>query len=1599
MKTARIYTFFILLSATGFSYAQGIRNAPISLGFADSVRIVLENTRKLDAAVVGTGFISAWSRLGLDQQQIIQKQTALMRQKKIPLRPHLINYFGAIVNAASIEQASEAKLTGFLKVAGKVIETCPPQKIFNFLSVSRTFFQYHALHYEKTFRLYVRDDEYDFDFIEPPPPVSWDDAEPSETDSMDNDWSDDTASSDDYYADDYYTEQAADSTPEEEIMPAWMTPEPPPYIEGPVIRFHQATLNFVTAYDSVFLKNTKGTLSLTDNIFVGEGGTFDWSPAGLHPDSVYCAFTQYYFNTSKAELNIPLVKLNYVGKTPGFIPGTFEFRSQSRPDSVASTYPRFKSYQSNLSITGLARENVQYRGGFSLIGSRISSASVMGDDAVIEVYRNDLKKFTARAANFIFNPTSIEATKAKVSILHGFDSIIHQAVNMKYSFVTDSTQQLVLRKDEGPMRNAPYSSSFFNIDFSADVLRWNLMTDSLDIQIDGGRNTVPVIIESTDYYDPEDYRLLKGRGFRFHPLALVVSYSLKNNIRTFYSGDLAMSTNTDPMEIKKAIEFLYQKGLVIYNARTDLIQVTQRAIDLYLANKGEEDYDNLKIHSVIDSLPNVTINFGEQYMTVRGVEGFSVSDSLNVYIQPDSATIRLLKNRDIKFDGTITAGNFEINGKGFTLKYDSFYIDLAQIDSINFYILEKNARGYEGRSKVNNSLVGADSIAAMAGGLGDISISSGTLYISKANNKSGKISVPNYPRLDASTGGVIYFDRKSILGGAYDRSVFFVVPPFKLDSLNDADPASINFDGTFVSGGIFPNFKEKLRTHADKSMGFEHNIPPEGYPLYGGDANMHGRLRMDNNGLRGNGLIDYLAAQVRSSDFIFYQDSTVGQGDLATISEKQIGDVWFPQATLPEYDMKWLPREGKMRLRNRNVPFNFYDSTAQMQGIVTISKNGVEGYGKLETRGTELISRNMKFSAHDFSARRARFNVKSNDPDKNLLTGNDVRLRFNLSENYADISPEIEGVAAIDFPYAQFKTSIPNARWDLNEQKIIMSKSPDVPLENSYFYTTRKDLDSLSFNAERAEYDLKTQQLKVSGIPHIIVADAEITPENNEVLILENAKIGTLKNTTIVVDTLNGYHRLTDGVVDIISRKEFRGYATYQYVNFLNDTFSIKMTNFHLEPIQQSERSRRFGRSAGPTFQTVASGSVTEKDSIVLGAGMYYKGTMTMYATRPALELNGYVKLDIRKIKKYNTWIQYHQTGEETDVMIDFDNALTEGGKRVNAGLHFNSENNDLYYSFLNEKHNDTDEDFFLPSGALFFDHETNEYKIEDREKAMGNKLSGKVFSYNDQTMHTVFEGPVNFFKGNKGFSIEATAIGSGNFETNEIRMNTFMIINSNVPSTAFDLMARKIQDVIANEGAPEGLGDHTELLYKIADILGESAVRSYEEKSLQGYVPLTTLSAMVKPLVFADVNLKWSHEAKAFYSEGLLGLSNIGRNDINGAFEGFMEIRKNEDGTPVFHVFIKASPEAWYYFGFEDNRMLVHSSDTEFNTIISKKTNVRKAKVGEVAFLPGSDDETLAFINRFRKQYYGIEVPYNLYEGTANVPRKKEEVKEDDGF
>src|SRR5690606_16062067 len=137
-----------------------------------------------------------------------------------------------------------------------------------------------------------------------------------------------------------------------------------------------------------------------------------------------------------------------------------------------------------------------------------------------------------------------------------------------------------------------------------------------------------------------------------------------------------------------------------------------------------------------------------------------------------------------------------------------------------------------------------------------------------------------------------------------------------------------NFEGTFVSSGMFPSFKEKLRSMPDKSLGFEHTIPDAGYQLFKGDGKMTGSVSLTNRGIRGSGSISYLAARIYSLDFLVYPVSVIATGNRAKIDGRQFSDVSFAQTSLADFEMKWYPKSDEMTFKSLKSPFNLSDSTA-----------------------------------------------------------------------------------------------------------------------------------------------------------------------------------------------------------------------------------------------------------------------------------------------------------------------------------------------------------------------------------------------------------------------------------------------------------------------------------------------------------------------------------------------------------------------------------------------------------------------------------------------------------------------------------------------
>jgi hypothetical protein len=436
------------------------------------------------------------------------------------------------------------------------------------------------------------------------------------------------------------------------------------------------------------------------------------------------------------------------------------------------------------------------------------------------------------------------------------------------------------------------------------------------------------------------------------------------------------------------------------------------------------------------------------------------------------------------------------------------------------------------------------------------------------------------------------------------------------------------------------------------------------------------------------------------------------------------------------------------------------------------------------------------------------------------------------------------------------------------------------------------------------------------------------------------------------------------------------------------------LRDFHLETFTDGRRGQEVSQ------HSVATGTISEDDNLMISPGMFYKGNVKLLAHKPALELDGYVKLDLKSIKDYNTWIKYASEAEQQEIQFLFDESVTSSGQLLSAGLHIAQSDLSLYSTFCYDKNNALDEDFFKPSGYLSFKADSNEYIIINRDKDLGLTYSGKVFAYDETTRGIRFEGPVHFIDNTKTMSIVASAVGQGNMGTNELSFKSMMTMDFKVPSTIYGLMADDFTKVIEELGAPEADIDRTQLLYLLAEIIGNRATKAYEEQSAIDYVPLESTSPnMVRPFVFSNINFKWSADQSAFYNDGFVGLSNILRTNINSQLESYFEIRKTLNGETI-NLFIKAAADSWYYFSYEGDRLFVYSSNKELNEFVTEKTNIGKAKIGEFQFGPSDATETLDFINTFRAIYFDIDEPYDLKGAIAVEEKKEEKAKvEDDGF
>ncbi len=1577
---------------------------------------ILKATKKSESEKVAEVFTAVWNRGVLNAQH--KEQVIRISKKMVAARATAASYYTplyeAISHAVNEQQANATQISEFLDCTEKLVETKNGRNLKIFLDRVSVFFLSKAL-YSNQYSSQYATGTFHFGY---------------------GDQRDEALQA----------KYAPSSLGDAEI-------DPVPEITGAYIRFDNTDLTIANSFDSTGLKGTEGIYLITRGLFVGKGGKFDWSSVDYDPNQVYCEFDAYTFDVTKPILNAKNVTLKYTLLLSQTIRGDFEYVSRPSKNVYQAKYPKFISYENDIQIDQLGKD-LSYVGGFSLEGRNISSTSQQPNAfSVLKVTKYGDEALRIASRNFSINDSIISSDHVNLALyMGGSDSLSHS--DLKFKYLKNEQEVQLVRDRNTSAGSTPFINNHHEFYIDADVVKYNVKKDSMDIyMLSGAQALRPAVFESFDFFNKGRYTQMIG-VYDFHPIKLFTRYAQNTDSTSFYIQQMAADYRRNEGILRSVASNLESLAYLTYDEQTGLIQLGKRinqtdSADVFISSveriqrKGGNnldsliydtyDHDNFRIESFVSGGANASLSRSNNELVIRGIKSFPMSEALNVYIIPDtsSQSVTVYGGRNLYMKkGEITVGNFRFIGQEFFLLYDEFLLEMPVIDNILFAIQDTtDGQWHEYGGEINFKP-------------GRVIIND---HLNKSGRKAGKIAktdqyYESYPKLSIPEGGEVFFSTVDRQNYAYDSTnAYFQLYEIDMDSLNTKLPI---FPGKFISN-IFPEFDEELvpMTYPDNTMGFRHEPPEAGYPLYptnekikNAHVTFNRPLVMNKLGLFSGGEIDYLSTALNAPEFVFMPDSVTSDNIDFNVASANLNGSQFAEATGKTAQLSWYANEDRMVITNKDeitrledartsLPegafekryqdklFTLYGQSDPMtlRGNLTVSADGLRGEGNLVRKDFSLLSVSeepFKFEQSRFTASNVEFRINSKDrnpyefdkgyfytENKAVLQGNFVDVDFNLAAGKASVRPDDEFVdfASLSLPYAEYRTSIKEALWDLNKRSITMSGDSSSFFTSTIFGSEDFNEENLRFNANGATYDIQDLSMLVEGIPYINSADASIVPKDGQATILKDAEMEELKEARVLIDTLNRYHRLFDGNIKINSRLDFEGDATYQFVNVEKDTFNVEFNKFEL--IENKEVSKKDLKGAKVPRYTFAEGTVNEQDNFYITSRVRYKGRIQMYANRRNLSLDGFIRLDLNTRSDFNEWIPY-RSDKGDSVFLAVNEKLVVDNQVITSGLHYVYGSSDLYTTFLSPKQAERDKDIFLASGILDYNPSINEFKISPKSRRDGG-YTGNRLIFDDAHASIFVEGNFNFMDEANARYVKSAGTGRINIQEKTYNFDAILAFDLPMDFKALATMQSEVSNVLTTQSQSIALGKSEPLTYKIAAIAGEKDFSKFTESIGVRPIPLAEISKeLKKPLIFSKVDLVWSEEYKTYYSQGPLQLLSIFDKIYNTEVTGFIEIRKNSNGDS-FIIYLQADPDLWYYFEVEQEILYALSSDDLFNEIVETKDV-------EIAGI----DKKEAFVNKFRAIYGADELPKSKQQKEAEQLQKKKteeqkkaEEEEDDGF
>ncbi|NTW32594.1 MAG: hypothetical protein HGB12_08225, partial [Bacteroidetes bacterium] len=1322
------------------------------------------------------------------------------------------------------------------------------------------------------------------------------------------------------------------------------------YDTVPRIIFSSLNLTCYANDDSLNIYNTKGIYYPTLSIWEGIGGKVTWKRAGFEENDVYAELDKYHITVKYSKYTADTVTFYKKSTFDNPLIGKLEDKILADVNEEKATYPRFDSYNKELKIQGIF-PNVDYDGGFTIHGAKIIGSGDKDKDAYLTFFREGKKFIKTAAKTYIIRKDRISSDMASVSIYWEKDSIFHPGLKMKY--LNNSKEFSLLRGGEG-VAQTPFFDTYHKLDMYFEALYWKMDQPLIEMKmIKGVGNESEAMFESSNYYSELRYYKLLGID-ETHPLMDLKKYAKLKDTNVISVPEYAKYLKIAINQIEALMIRLSGMGFIAYNIENNKVILKDKLYNFILSKTGKIDYDVLQFNSSTKGESNANISLLNFDLKLNGVKSVYLSDSQNVYIYPKDQKIIVKKNRDFDFDGRVHAGVFDFFGKLFSFSYDKFKIDMPVVDSMSFFVKKFNLPA-NSELKNKNNWVRVKSV--IEGIRGD-------MQIDGPNNKSGLKSFGQYPIFTSSKDSYVYYNRKSIYNGVYDKERFnFHLLPFAIDSLDNTSTEGLVFAGTFKSASIFPDIDDTLSVQPDYSLGFIRLTPPGGYQAYGGKGVYDSIIDLSNKGLRGNGTLNYITSVSKSNEFVFFPDSMVAEVNKYVINEQKSG-VQYPPVIAEDVHERWFPYKDFMLVSKKLKPLAMYDSEAKLHGTLALTPASLSGTGTLQFKNAEMDAKLFKFKNRYFDSDTCDFRLKSIDKSElSFLTYNyKSHVDFDLRKGEFKSNG---GISKVEFPINLYICFVDQFDWFMDSEEIDLANSSnkttaeidglslkelsDVDFSGSEFVSVHPSQDSLRFFAQKAKYNLKDNIIYAKEVKIIKVADAAVFPAKGDVTILKKAEMKKLTDAKLLTNMATKYHTFYDANVNINGRKYYSADGKYDYT----DRDSI------VNPIY-------FGKiTVDTTIQTYATGIINDTSKFALSNKFDFAGGVKLTASKEFLNFNGAFKINQTCDSLPRYWIKFNADIDPNELFIPVSDSIKEiNNSSLEAGLFHANDSSGVYSVFLSKKIKANDAEIITARGFAYYDYASDEYRISNKEKLKQLKQAGDYVSLTTNSCIFTGDGKINLASSTGRLTLGVYGNINNYLIPDTTNLDLAMYLDFFFNEDALKIMTQNLEKYTKMPGLDLSRVTFTKT---ITEILGNKvADKLISEVALNGEFKKIP-SELVHTFLLGDVQMKWNRTSKSFVSEGNIGIVAINKNQFNKYVGGRIEVIKKKSGDEI-NIYFEFDSNDWYFFNYKQNIIQAISSDNTFNTAIKEAkadNKVLKSEKGlpQISYTISTDIKKKAFL------------------------------------